>query len=231
MVDEQIPLPIGLSDRLTFSNYIAGNNQHVLNNLIQYINEGKSGFLYLWGKTGTGKSHLLHASCVEAAQINKKPVYLPLSEFREMQSDIFLSMENQDLVCIDDINSIENNIAWEKSFFNLYNQLQEKQKLLIVTATTSPSGSAFELADIKSRLASGIIYHLVDLDDKQRLIVVKERARQRGFELSTEVLDYLGSRVARDLNSLLSWLDRLDEASLVTKRKITVPLIRKLLNN
>ncbi len=230
MVDEQIPLPIGISDKFTFSNYIPGNNQHVLENLTKYIQDGKSGFLYLWGKTGTGKSHLLHASCKAAAQANSKPVYLPLTEFPDMQPDIFLSMENQDLVCIDDINSIEGNAPWERSLFNLYNQLQERQKLLIVTATTSPSGSGFELPDLKSRLASGIIYHLVDLDDKQRLIVVKERARQRGFELSTEVLDYLGSRVARDLKSLLSWLDRLDEASLVTKRKITVPLIRDLLN-
>ncbi len=231
MVDEQIPLPIGISDRFTFSNYIPGSNQHILDNLRQYIQNGNSGFLYLWGKSGTGKSHLLHASCKEAAQINQKPVYLGLSEYREMQPEIFLSMENQDLVCLDDINCIETNTEWERGFFNLFNQLKDQQKMLIVTATTSPSGSAFDLPDLKSRLASGIIYHLTDLDDKHRLIVVKERAKQRGFELSAEALDYLGNRVARDLNSLLSWLDRLDEASLISKRKITVPLIREVLKD
>jgi len=109
--------------------------------------------------------------------------------------------------------------------------LQQENRLLIVSSTVNPLGSEFELQDLKSRLASGIIYQMQDLADDEKLMVLKARAQERGLELSQEVLDYLGKRVDRDLISLISWLDKLDEASLISKRKITVPLLRDLLNN
>jgi DnaA family protein len=231
MVDSQIPLPLGISERFTFANFVAVHNEHILRSLKTYIRDGKSGFLYLWGKAGTGKTHLLHASCNESAQLKRNPIYLPLTQYLDLEPEIFSSMENQDLVCIDDIHYVEGKEEWEKELFYLYNRLQELGGLLIVTSIFSPSGSTFDLADLKSRLSSGIIYHLVDLDDEQKLIVVKEKAKQRGVELSNDVLEYLGKRVTRDLNNLLSWLDRLDEASLSAKRKITVPLLRELLKS
>jgi len=231
MVEAQIPLTIGISDRLSFSNFIPGKNEQIIENLKLLIQGKNGGFIYLWGKKGSGKSHLLHASCVEATQRNKKSVYLPLNEINSLGTEIFLSMENQDIVCVDDIYFIEKLADWETGLFNLFNQLQQENKLLIVTSTANPLGSKFELQDLKSRLASGIIYHMQDLEDEEKLMVLKARAQQRGFELSNDVLDYLGSRVARDLISLISWLDKLDEASLISKRKITVPFLRDLLND
>lgn len=231
MVEAQIPLTIGLSDRLSFSNFISGKNEQVIDNLKLLIREQSGGFIYLWGKKGSGKSHLLHASCVEATQQNKKSMYLPLDEIDFLEPEIFLSMENQDVVCIDNLNFIEKKSEWEIGLFNLFNQLQQENKLLIVSSKVNPLGSEFKLQDLKSRLASGIIYKMQELADDEKLMVLKARAQERGLELSQEVVDYLGKRVDRDLISLISWLDKLDEASLISKRKITVPLLRDLLKN
>jgi DnaA family protein len=119
---------------------------------------------------------------------------------------------------------------WEKSLFNMFNNIVENKKSLVITSTMSPSGNSIELPDLKSRLGSGVTYHLKYLSEDERLYALKQRASLRGFELSNDVLDYLSKRVARDMHTLFNWLDRMDEAIFVTKKKLTVPMVRELLD-
>ena len=94
----------------------------------------------------------------------------------------------------------------------------------------SPSGNTIELPDLKSRLGSGVTYHLKYLSEDERLYALKQRASLRGFDLSNDVLDYLSKRVARDMHTLFNWLDRMDEAIFITKKKLTVSMVRDLLD-
>ena len=59
--------------------------------------------------------------------------------------------------------------------------------------------------------------------------ILKDKARERSFELGDEVIDFLIRRVDRDLTSLLTILDEIDHASLAEKRKITIPFIKEYL--
>jgi DnaA family protein len=67
------------------------------------------------------------------------------------------------------------------------------------------------------------------LDEAGRALALRLRAAQRGLELPPETLDYLLRRMPRDLASLLTMFDRLDEASLMAQRRLTVPFIRDAL--
>jgi DnaA family protein len=227
----QIPLPFGKFDRYNFDLYWPGANQLAVDYLKQFGSSATGGFVYLWGEHGTGKSHLLQAACTLAATTNSKVIYIPLQEKAQFTPAILHDMTPLDLVCIDDLDQIAGDPDWEQALFNLYNQLIADQKSLLVSARSSPAGLSIELPDLKSRLSAGVSWHLVGLNEPDRLQALQQRARLRGFELPAEVLDYLSRRVARDMHSLFAWLDRLDHASLVSKKKLTVPLVRDLLNN
>ena len=186
--------------------------------------------MYLWGEQGTGKSHLLQALCTLASSLHKSVIYIPLQEKSQITPELLTGMETMNIVCIDDVDQVALDQEWEIAIFNLYNGMQENDHTLVVSARNSPKGLTIKLLDLKSRLESGVVYHVTSLNENDRLKVLQQRARSRGIELSDDVTRYLSKRISRDMLSLFDWLDRMDSASITEKKKLTIPFVRKLLN-
>lgn len=231
VLPSQIPLPFGKFDRFSFELYWPGPNTQPIEYLRRVAVELPAGLVYVWGDRGTGKSHLLQACCTLAATARRKPIYIPFAERAHIGADMLGGIELLDLVCLDDIDTITGDAEWELATFNLYNRMAATGRTLIVSAQSSPAGLPLQLPDLQSRLAAGVTWHLLPLDETERLQALQQRARVRGFELPDEVMDYLAKRVARDMHSLFDWLDRLDQATLVSKKKLTVPFVRELLES
>jgi DnaA family protein len=100
---------------------------------------------------------------------------------------------------------------------------------LIFAADLPPRQTDWVLEDWRSRAAACLVYQLQELDDAGRSEALSLRAAQRGLQLPPETADYLLKRMPRDLPSLCSVLDQLDEASLVAQRRLTIPFIRDAL--
>lgn len=227
----QIPLPLGNFDRFNFELYWSGSNHAAVEHLRRVAGGETADNIYLWGGPATGKSHLLQAACTLAATAQRQVMYIPLEDTSGLSPDLLQGVDGLDLVCLDDVDRVAGSSEWEIAIFNLYNQLQENHKSLIVSARTGTVGIPLALPDLRSRLAAGVSWHLTPLTEADRLQAVQQRATVRGFELPDEVVDYLSKRVARDMHSLFDWLDRLDHASLAQQKKLTVPFVRELLNN
>ena len=226
----QIPLIFNKYEQVDFALYEAGGNDLVLQHL-QNITSSKEGKgVYLWGQAGTGKSHLLQAVCAQASKALLNIAYIPLADFKSLSPQMLDGLEQLSLVCLDDIDSIAGNEEWEQAIFHLYNRLRDLHTPLLITAGNSPKGSSIKLADLKSRLAWDHVFHLKVLEEKATLRALQKRANSRGFDLSEEVADYLFKRVARDMHSLFQLLDKLDQASLIAKKKLTIPFVKDLLD-
>ena len=221
---EQIPLGIQLQDNARFDNFVVGHNEtavySIKNTMEQYV--------YLWGSSGCGKTHLLQALCHAYSKTDLKISYLPLNNLM-LTPDAFENLESMDLVCLDNIEFAAGNPVWEEALFNLYNRLRDADTRLVVAAEKSPTGLEFKLADLASRMCWGPVYHLKTLDDNEKKFALQQRAKNRGMELDDNVADFLIKRSSRDMQSLFDLLDKLDNASLVAKRKLTVPFVRELL--
>jgi DnaA family protein len=100
---------------------------------------------------------------------------------------------------------------------------------LIFAAALPPRQAGWSLEDWRSRAGSCVVYQLRELDDEGRLEALRLRAAQRGLTLPYETSEYLLKRMPRDLRSLFDILDKLDEASLVAQRRLTIPFIRDAL--
>jgi DnaA family protein len=225
----QIPLPLGSTDELTFDLYCAADNELALTELQRAAGGGAVRNVYLWGDAGTGKSHLLHAACAAADAGGRRAALVPLAQCSSLAPTLLESLEDLDFVCIDDLDAIAGQAAWEQPLFHLFNRMRETPRPLVFAARTSPAGCAISLPDLKSRLGWDLVFRLAPLPEAERFAALRRRAQMRGMEISDEVLDYLSRRIARDMHSLFSWLERLDRESLSASKRLTIPFVRELL--
>ena len=225
----QLPLGFERHDIYTFDSYIAGSNREPADALQGIASGSGHGNIYLWAGRGAGKSHLLQAACNLAAQSGRACAYIPLRQVDDFTPDLFLSLEALSLVCLDDVDELAGRDDWELALFDLFNRLKDTETPLVMSAGRSPKGSLIRLPDLKSRLSWGLCYHLQPLDESENIAALKQRARERGFDLSDQVVDYLIKRVERDTRNLFHWLDRLDRRSLEAQRKLTVDFVREIL--
>ncbi len=226
----QLSLGIRLDDSATFDNFfVSAPNRQVVEHLRRSPDEPHQQYTCLWGPEGAGSTHLLQALCHQADDRQQSAFYIPLASFNEYSPAIFEGLESLALVCVDDVQAIAGNAEWELALFNLFNRLRESGTCLCIAANENPRQLPVHLPDLLSRLLSGVIFSLQPLEDADKIRALQLRARQRGFEINEEVASYVLLRNDRGMNSLFALLDRLDQHSLETKRRITIPLVRELM--
>lgn len=227
----QLPLSIGLRDDATFANFYSDNNAQAVNAVLALAKgSGKDDFIYLYANAaGAGKTHLLQAACHVAYEYKKTAVFIPLSECTRLTVNILTDLANMDLVCVDDIDGIAGSPNWEEALFHLYNYVKASSARLLISANCAPPQLRIALPDLKSRLACGVSYQLQPLSDEQKLLVIKARAHSRGIKLDDTVSKFLLSRCPRDMTQLFAALAQLDRASLVEKRRVTIPFVKEVL--
>lgn len=227
----QLPLAIQLPDDETFSSFYQGDNQTLLATLEAQLSCCDGNLIYLWGKQGSGKTHLLNGALSYLAEHNRQGVYIPLQQHASFSVEILEGMESYELVCLDNLEAIAGDTAWENAIFQLFNRIRElRQGGLLIAANASARHLPIQLKDLKSRLDWGVNFQLQDLSDEQKLNGLRLRAAQRGLELTDDAARYLLNHHARDMRSLWLALDRLDEASIIAKRRLTIPFIKQTLN-
>ena len=226
----QLSLPLSLPDDETFNSFYAWENASLLSAIQAAINQPHGSYLYLWSRDGGGKSHLLHAACAEVSSKDRAVGYVPLDKRAWFVPDVLEGMEHLSLVCIDNVQCIAGDEEWEMALFNLYNRILETGKTcLLITGDRPPRQIPLQLPDLASRLDWGQIYKLHPLSDDEKIQALQLRAKLRGFELPEDVGRFILKRLDRQMRTLFDMLDRLDHASIVAQRKLTIPFVKDIL--
>jgi DnaA family protein len=221
---EQLPLHMRLRDYARFASFVQGANAEACSAL-----ENRDGprVVWLWGKSGSGKTHLLQASCAAVGERGGVAAYV---EPGSMPSSAVLEgSDTLDLVCLDNVEEIARSAEWNAALFRLYVSLQDHFGRLVVASRAPPASLEFHLPDLRSRLLAASVHHLVELGEEGQCEALRVRASARGLELSDDAALYLVHRVPRDMHSLFGVLDRLDQASLAAQRPLTIPFLREQL--
>lgn len=216
----QLTLSLKLRDEATFANFYVGDNGA----LLECLRDPQVPFFYLWGAKGVGKTHILQASCHLA-----RSMYLSLQERDILPSNIFDGFENLDLLCLDDVEAAMGDPLWEETLFHSYNRARDNQVKIIVASSLPPKLLPATLPDLHSRLLSGVSFELKPLSDDDLWAALNLRAKNRGIFLGEEVLHFLLRHYPRNMHDLYSILEKLDQASLSAKRKITIPFVKQVL--
>jgi DnaA-homolog protein len=226
---QQLPLPVMLRTSSVFESYFPGPNQTIVGQLLALQPKVKPTSIWLYGVVGVGKTHLLQALCARATPRNSA-TYLPLRELKSLSPDVLQGCESLAMVCIDDIDSVLGIRTWEQALFRLYNEIEESQGRLVIAANAPPASIRFALPDLASRLSAGWVMALQPLSDDEQQRALQARAAQLGLELPTETAQFLLRRLPRDMSTLCNALEKLDQASLITQRRLTVPFVREWLD-
>jgi DnaA family protein len=199
---EQLPLAIAPTPEPTFENFVAGANAEALLRA-QELAAGRlrETIMYLWGGPGCGRSHLLRAAARAASA-------------------------SRALTVADDVDAL-GDVA-QAALFSAINAARDGRGAVLAAGNAPPAALVLR-ADLRTRLAWGLVYHLKPLSDEDKLRYLSAQADARGLHLGEDVQSYLLTRLPRDLSSLAAVIALLDRYSLARQRQITVPLVREAL--
>mgnify|MGYP005806368321 CR=1 FL=1 len=222
---KQIALDIGLARIPTLASFCAGPNEAALKHLQLWAGSPTRSPVptYLWGPSGSGKTHLLKAVAETLREQGATVGWLDASVLEPPPFN-----ENWAVVLLDDVQLFT--AVQQHAAFNWFVHAQGLQRGVLAAGALPPADLKLR-EDLRSRLGWGHVFQLHVLSEPERRAVLRQAADARGVFLGDDVMDFMLTRFSRDLGSLMQLLEQLDGYALQTKRAITVPLIRSMLEN
>ncbi|WP_048441889.1 DnaA regulatory inactivator Hda [Caenimonas sp. SL110] len=222
---KQIALDIGLARAPTLESFFAGPNDAALRHLQLWVGSPTRSPVptYLWGEAASGKTHLLQAVQESLRQQGARAGWLDPSMLEPPEFD-----ERWAVVLMDDVHLYT--AVQQHAAFNWFVNAQSLQRGVLAAGALPPADLKLR-EDLRTRLGWGHVFQLSVLSEPERRSVLRQAADERGVFLGDEVMDFMLTRFSRDLGSLMQLLEQLDGYALQTKRAITIPLIKAMLES
>jgi len=211
----------GLNPGYVFDSFVVGETNRIAYEAARDVaaNPGKSfNPLFIYGGVGLGKTHLLHAightvlsrnmqvTCVSAEQFTNDFV----SSVRERRTEEFRAhYRNLDILLIDDISFLSGKEQTEECFFHTFNELHNSARQIVVTSNQPPSALLLTEERLRSRLEWGLVVDVKPPDLPTRLAILQAKARQKGADVSTDVLELLAEQAKQNIRELEGSLNRI----------------------
>lgn len=210
-----LTLPLTYTPLFSSDNFIVTDtNRHVFHSAVA----GHS--LYLWGASGSGKTHL--ATLWRNAHPRS---WAPLLS----SLDIMPILESPAPTLLEDL-PFEPKRAQEEALFHLYNALHQRHLPLLITASFPPSIWQASLPDLTTRISTLPALQIAPPDDDLLIGILLKRFSDLSLSVDERTLFFLIKHMNRDYHDIHIWVDRLHHLTLGSRQPITIPLVKKLLN-
>ena len=229
--------------RNTFETFVVGNNNSFAHAAAMAVAQqpGKAyNPLFLYGGTGLGKTHLLHAIGQHVVGSKKAAKVSYVSSEKFTNEYIAAIQENQlvkfrkkyrqtDVLLIDDIQFLAGKERIQEEFFHTFNALHEAHKQLVLTCDRPAS----EIQNLEKRLVSrfewGLVTDLQPPDVETRLAILRNKVKSMGVEIPEDVLTFLANRIRTNIRRLEGALIRVASYAHLTGKELTNDVVENLL--
>ena len=234
-----------LNPRNTFNNFVIGaGNQlaHAASTAVGKTPAKAYNPLFLYGETGLGKTHLLHAVGHYSMENNPdaKVAYVSCEKFtnefiRAIQENTLTRFRRRyrtiDILLIDDIHFLAGKERIQEEFFHTFNELYESQRQICLSSDRPAS----EITRLEQRLISrfqwGLVTDIQPPDFETRIAILKKKAQDLEVELSAEIIEFLAKRITRNVRRLEGALTRAASYATFMNERLDIPALERLLRD
>ncbi|MBN3261827.1 chromosomal replication initiator protein DnaA [Pectobacterium brasiliense] len=229
----------------TFDNFVEGKSNQLARAAARQVADNPGGAynpLFLYGGTGLGKTHLLHAvgNGIIARKPNAKVVYMHSERFVQ---DMVKALQNNaieefkryyrsvDALLIDDIQFFANKERSQEEFFHTFNALLEGNQQIILTSDRYPKEINGVEDRLKSRFGWGLTVAIEPPELETRVAILMKKADENDIRLPGEVAFFIAKRLRSNVRELEGALNRVIANANFTGRSITIDFVREALRD
>lgn len=209
-----------LNPKYTFETFIVGKSNQLAHAAARAVAENPGGSynpLFIYGGTGLGKTHLLHAVGQVPLSHNKRVRYVSSETFT---NDLINSIRNQttaefrryyreiDVLLIDDIQFIAGKESTQEEFFHTFNHLHSANKQIVISSDRHPRAIPTLEERVRSRFEGGLITDVQPPDLEMRIAILRTKAEAQSLPVPSEVLDFIAHKVQSNIRELEGALTR-----------------------
>lgn len=234
-----------LNEKYTFDSFVIGSSNRFANGAAVAVAERPAQAynpLFIWGGSGLGKTHLLHAAghYAKVLQPNLRIKYVSSEEFtndyinsvRDDRQESFKRRYRQlDILMVDDIQFLEGKEGTQEEFFHTFNALHQANKQIILSSDRPPK-QLITLEDrLRTRFEGGLITDIQPPDLETRIAILMKKAQADGIEVSRDILELIATRFESSIRELEGALIRLFAYSSLIKEPIDMNMAEAALRD
>ncbi len=233
-----------INKQFTFDSFVVGPGNKLVYAAAKAVAENPGQTfnpLFIYGESGLGKTHLMHAIANDIAQKtpDKKVLYTTcenfLNEFidsiaQKNGSRFRLHYRNVDVLMIDDVQFLKNKTQVQEEFFHTFNELSSQNKQIVLTSDRPPKEIATLEERLRTRFEGGMIADIQPPSPETKIAILKRKALDRKCSLPDDVLEFLAQNSGHDVRTLEGRLTKVIFASKLHEEPITLDLARLALN-
>lgn len=235
----------GLNPRYTFDNFVVGSsNEHataVAMSVAKYPGQGNNP-LFLYGNSGLGKTHLMHAIGNEIVKNSPgtSVLYVTSERFtidmvnsiRDKNMEAFRRRYRDiDVLLVDDVQFIEGKEGSQEEFFHTFNELYMNNKQIVLTSDRKPRDLIILEERLRNRFEWGLSIDIITPNYETRMAILKKKAESRNIVIEEEVLSYIAERIDSNIRELEGALSKIISYAGISNKKIDIDVADYILRS
>ncbi|WP_144790621.1 chromosomal replication initiator protein DnaA [Corynebacterium singulare] len=227
-----------LNPKHTFENFVIGSSNRFANGAAVAVAENPARAynpLFIWGGSGLGKTHLLHAAGNYAQVLHPglRVKYVSSEEFTndyinslrdDRQESFKRRYRNLDILMVDDIQFLEGKESTQEEFFHTFNALHQANKQIILSSDRPPKQLTTLEDRLRTRFEGGLITDIQPPDLETRIAILMKKAAADGTDVDRSVLELIASRFESSIRELEGALIRVSAYSSLVNEPISMEM-------
>ncbi len=239
------PAATRLNPKYTFETFVIGSSNRFAHAAAVAVAEAPAKAynpLFIYGDSGLGKTHLLHA-IGHYAQIFYQGVKVRYVSSEEFTND-FINMirdgkqdgfrrryRDVDVLLVDDIQFLENKEGTQEEFFHTFNTLHNASKQIVISSDRAPKRLVTLEDRLRSRFEWGLLTDVQPPELETRIAILRKKAEQEGLNAPPEVLEYIASRISTNIRELEGALIRVTAFASLNRQSVDLQLAEIVLKD
>jgi len=230
---------------LTFDNYIVGSSNkfaHAASIAVAQNPGGTYNPLFIYGNSGLGKTHLLHAIKNEVLKNdqNKKIAYVKGDDFtneivdslrRGKPAEFRQKYRNADLLLVDDVQFIGGKESTQEEFFHTFNALYEAKKQIVLTSDRPPKEIKTLEDRLRTRFEWGLLADIQPPDIETRIAILKSKADTLDFVIPDDICEYIANKLKTNIRQLEGVVKKLKAKTYLNGEKLTIAIAQEVISD